>query len=1098
MPISCAKQGLGASGFGWWGFGYGTTVYGSAIPPGGDLPHAELYDLYCIGPCTGLEYLPSYNEVTLSPLEQTRIDDELGAYVFESGMTSGADEAYLQISHNTPNSFTLQMEFMFLSLPEHPVTEVGDADAYIMVSSLQGTGVCIRFSKLGIEYGVCPEGAFTMIPESLGWVVEGERYILRIVMDHTNNAVWVYLTDEAVFATTGHILRAVLHTEQPDSCPVALQDETCLAIFGTESDPVSVALRVLCLSSSLLVPALRPVAIVSRDQAIRFCSIAKLDGTASFDPNEDGGIDAYHWRLVDGPSKSSWVLDGYSGSTYQDDPATGWTDKFYSSAFSGAAPWPLVEGDVLNIDGELYDVLTSGIDGYGTYAQITRSILPDNLVNRPFKLLKQDGLSGADSAIATFYPDVLGFFKFDLTVFNSALLSLPASTVVSALANSMPRGVVPDLSFFWGYLSDFWGLVEGREIFTTMWSALAQVVASELLYLWQIEYSKSLRDIQRTLVRRWLYYDPLISFGTTDLTRVGSLPVDEGYIWGIRGEPVDNTPGLDTYTYKCEEDLLAAGVLPGDLLVVGSDTYRVLRVVSDPSDAGINRRAVCTTTLPLTAGSTWAIYRLSDGYDLNVWSQLVDVGDDVAVEIVDISTDESTYVMTKVAGLHADVPTKLALHPAPFLSYVDTTKYTLKLVGVVRRRYIPIDPLVVDVPFLQAVVNTPAEEEVLRRNLDFFLESARGVPCIRFDTGVWVHRQDDGSTALDTTPPTRLWAEYTYLDNRAAIEANFGLAVDFSLDDLAALPSSVDYLGAVRGLWYAHLNAPTLYNARVGAQILLGLPFAEEEGVIEELRTDPWYPEGRFLIRDKNEQAIVRSYTYPVALPIEINPSTNAAYKTGDTVYQFAPLVGGVEVVDWVKEPLWWRPYAKQGSLTELHKFFRFLVRVDAEAFNLPAVLFAREFIHRIKPTYTLPLLVVHRDIEDSGEIDVQADPPRFTISFHIYDTPRSGINRATMFDQPNDGPFTDGVLIPQLMQNTFDTEDPLVDGYDWAFDVITPGDEAFALLMQTTTGGFEFDGIWYFDEPVYTDSDLTLEHVWTFDEDDLLETTWYVGRQLC
>lgn len=37
-----------------------------------------------------------------------------------------------------------------------------------------------------------------------------------------------------------------------------------------------------------------------------------------------------------------------------------------------------------------------------------------------------------------------------------------------------------------------------------------QVIGAELLHLWEVDYGKSLKDIQRTVARRWLHYDLLL------------------------------------------------------------------------------------------------------------------------------------------------------------------------------------------------------------------------------------------------------------------------------------------------------------------------------------------------------------------------------------------------------------------------------------------------------------------------------------------------------------------------------------------------------------------------------------------------------------
>ncbi|MDV7402570.1 hypothetical protein RZS08_64710, partial [Arthrospira platensis SPKY1] len=75
----------------------------------------------------------------------------------------------------------------------------------------------------------------------------------------------------------------------------------------------------------------------------------------------------------------------------------------------------------------------------------------------------------------------------------------------------------------------------------------------------------------------------------------------------------------------------------------------------------------------------------------------------------------------------------------------------------------------------------------------------------------------------DDYPPVGLWAEVTFFDNRPAIESNFGIPIGFTLENLASLANNgVDYLSAVRGLWYTYFNGPRVELLRIGTQILLG------------------------------------------------------------------------------------------------------------------------------------------------------------------------------------------------------------------------------------------------------------------------------------
>lgn len=117
-----------------------------------------------------------------------------------------------------------------------------------------------------------------------------------------------------------------------------------------------------------------------------------------------------------------------------------------------------------------------------------------------------------DSSIVSFAPDVTGHYKISLVVNDGSLDSEPAYAEIDTRVILIPnhRGLVPDASFIWRYLSDFWNKVEGRRKFDVFWSACIQILASEQLKLYQYDYNKSIRDIQKLLQRRWLSYEPYL------------------------------------------------------------------------------------------------------------------------------------------------------------------------------------------------------------------------------------------------------------------------------------------------------------------------------------------------------------------------------------------------------------------------------------------------------------------------------------------------------------------------------------------------------------------------------------------------------------
>lgn len=947
-----------------WGTGpWGTTPWGGQDPSiGGPLPTTAEFDIYCFGPCGPMSGILTHPEVTIvETATQFSIDMTTLDLVAESGGAASTNDGQLYLATTVPSKFTYEFTAFFRSLPANFGSLVTD-HIFFGVSDASGPVVGLFFSGVGIAYTgsvhvasgtLSVDGPLQVLPNSAGLIDEGDYFTIRIACDGDSGVVYIYVTRTSELSTVGHQLRFIMPALRASDMAVSPIDQTMISVRGTAAAPSVVSLDNMCLGTGLLIPNIVPSADAGSDQAIQRCSIAQLDGSRSFDP--EGAPLTYQWRLIDAPLTSQYFFHGLDGTTRPQMVPTGFTDRFYSAELGTLnGTDPLTSGEVIAIGSSVYIVDTVGTDGFGFYVRIQDFSLPDNLSNVGFKYLRQRGISGPDQEKPTFYPDVAGLYRFELVVFDGGLFSEPSFVVLNVTESPVARGVTPDIGFVWDYLSDFWRLVEDGERIETLWSGVAQVAAAELLTLWQIDYSKSLRDIQRSFQRRWLHYDFLMQEsdpeGTTFRTLAGGLLTGSG-------------TAINPRSYKVDVSLDSLGIQEGDYLVLDGVGYRIARVIDDPGDTERFQRLSLLDEVPIPASTSWTIPGQVKSTTLDFNAGLVTVGDHASVEIVETAMGTITTVSVPILGISSVLPGTLAIDPSGLLAYLAApSSYSVFFKSVLRRKYLPLDPLVLDIPYLQEKIHAKDDTEVLRRNVDYFIESFRGAPCLRFVVGddpapdVWQHLE----------PPARMWAEVTYLDNRPTIEANFGIPAGFTLDDLAALPTHVDYLSSVRGLWYAYFNGPTLFNLKAGTQILLGLPYAEETGTIEEIRTDFSATQGRILVRDAGTRAIVRSYTYPVKLGLETNPDTGQAYKVGDTVAQFAPLVTGVEIHDSVKTPTWFRGYLEQGVFYEIEKFFKFLVRVDSTAFNLAALLFVQTFVRRIKPTYTFPLFVVLEQIGDT------------------------------------------------------------------------------------------------------------------------------------
>jgi len=1093
-----------------------------------------------------------------------------------SGLTFPLVDAKVLANFNVPQSFTVEWVAKLQDLP-NDFTDIVNNHIFFGCFDAAGPLVGLFFSKIGIGYTGSvsfPGGdlqldtTFQVIPGSSAWVTDSEYLVIRAAADLTLGFVYLYVTPLSDLATTGQQLRAILPIIPYTAAAVPPVDQSIVSVRGTAGRQSCAFLDSWCLGSSLIIPNLAPVANAGSDISVRNCSIIQLDGSQSFDP--EGISVTYLWRLIDAPLDSETAVEGSDGATFPLAAPTGFTDKFHSTEIGTLDALDAIDvgtgGDVVMWGGVGYTAIAKGIDGNGFYLQIDQEVLPEPTSGQYFKLLRQRGISSPTAVNPTFFPDGSGFYRFDLVVGDGVLFSFDSQVIVNVLESPLPRGCTPNLSFIFNYLSDFWNLVEGRERLEVFWSALAQAAATELYTLWQIEYSKSHRDIQRTFNRRWLHYDAILGEPLPELTTMRAIfggvtssffasagvssvhgttlvisspvlvsdvtiqvfaldPVTADklaaelasklqaeadsrftttvledsatdlavrinapfpftvsststiplFTAGAEGRPpFGSGVGVGTRTYRVDRSLEGLGVQEDDFLLLDRVAYRIARVIDGPSDTYTYQRVVLKDDIPTVPSGTWVISGWVQSELLDFYNGLVDEGDYADFEVVDASSDNAPNFSTNeiastlVLGVNEVRTSRVAVDFWPIGGQLADTSLNVRLARILRRHYVPVHEDVVDVPILQELIVVEDDEASLRRNVDFFIEPVRNGRAIRFSSGV---AGDAGDVWEGARPPDRLWAEYTYFDNAETIEANFGIPVDLTIDQLAELPDTVDYLSAVRGLWFAFFNGPSVANIRKGLQILLGLPFAERKGTIEEIRTDFSSANGRMLLRDFERTEIVRVYRWPAVLELETNPATNLAYAVGDIVEEFAPLVKGAEVLDYINDPTWFQGILNQGIFFEVEKYHRFMVRVDSAAFNLSALLFAKGFVLKIKPTYTFPIIAVQRKIDDTEISTTDLVTTHGTL--HLSDTVCDGYNGASLhYDQPR--PAGGG------WRNQFDSDtDPdnpaptpyTAENVDWAFDkgYLCPVQELVTTQCETFGSPFTvlYDSVFAYDTPI-------------------------------
>jgi len=195
---------------------------------------------------------------------------------------------------------------------------------------------------------------------------------------------------------------------------------------------------------------------------------------------------------------------------------------------------------------------------------------------------------------------------------------------------------------------------------------------------------------------------------------------------------------------------------------------------------------------------------------------------------------------------------------------------------------------------------------------------------------------------------------------------------------------------------------------------------------------------------------------------------TGVAYAVGDTVAQFAPLVAGAEVTDYVKDPTWFAGILNQGVFYEVQKFHTFLVRVSSDAFSLSSLLLTREFILRVKPVYTYPLFVVQLS-EQVDEISV-TDETTLAGTLNLEEGLCGGwLGAAPIFDDPRaagGGPRSE--FDNDADPGTTPTFPTALVPVPWGFDKdwLCPADTAEAIISEVFAIDFVpmFDSVFVLD----------------------------------
>lgn len=446
-------------------------------------------------------------------------------------------------------------------------------------------------------------------------------------------------------------------------------------------------------------------------------------------------------------------------------------------------------------------------------------------------------------------------------------------------------------------------------------------------------------------------------------------------------------------TYYVEgADLLAAGVKRGDLLVLNNgESFRVDRVLDNVLDPAPNQRVLLFESTPADTASTWAIPSRIESAEVDYERAGVYPGDLAKTEIYTESTGE-VAVTSSIVVAQKDMQLAVNLGMEVYAALLADKE--VRFIGVKRRKALTLPDDVISVPMLQELIAERLNPVRYREHIDYVLEpfyrdtGGRPIPMLQFADRVFIDP--------DIEPPDVLWAETTLFDNEGHVEDLFGRLVGFLRDDAATFPADFNYVSGVAGLLYAQQRGPNLFAMSVGAQILLGQPFAEVAGYVEEIRANYSPTQGRILLRDADgntptESDTVRAYYYTLNPSdsgpysgLAVNPETDQPWQEGELVPQFSALGAGIEIDDIYTKPRWWKTYVGGGTMYEVEKFHRFACTFDLSLVDIANLSLLFALITRIKPTYTRMMLVGAKGVAD--DIDIE-DTVGLTMSLLPYDS---------------------------------------------------------------------------------------------------------------
>lgn len=904
---------------------------------------------------------------------------------------------------NIGYTYTVEIDLVFNQLPD----SFDDPDASrlgLLIYTDEDNSSGLLFSDQGIAWANFEDGDLKLIDGSQGIITPGTPYRIRLVADAREGVIRVFITS---YLELPHGQKFRFSTTIFGQ---AQMDQVRLEMIGAGAEVQLVEWKA---DYEPKAPSLPPEAQVVAPKVARFGEYVLLDGSASTSPSGDL---TYLWQLISAPMGSRYVRNGVG---YTQD-VSGLPSVEFDLYTHDVFPDDTAPGDIVLYRQSSSVIDPSSFDARGLiddqHFKASRPIFPKNTDVVPWTILHQAVIDDPQAKITFATPDVPGLWVFRLTVVDPATGYSSSEDVVVEVETSMLLSGRPfDLSFIWRMIGSQWGLVEDREKIQAVWEALGFGLSGLLLYLWEVNSSKSLATIPRYFARKWwrisTFLDAAllgeVTHQTVSLPRFsvefpsGTVPVNNGHLTVIvDGQQTTIQFDSPTVTLQQFADLVN-GAWPNLCTVRGTrlmfqskDVHFVIRHESVGQVLGFSEDAY----------SYWQFdAETLDNPDPDEAKRriLVASGPDGFVDSLGelkglwVAVDFDLYQVIDVDGDHL-----LLDRPLP-----SAGTYTVTVADTVDQLVMDFDRLeIVDddvLGFLRGDSQVLEEWPIVGKRTSklMILPTARAlngdyrrlhglykrdhielytdvvsVPSIQdevespdtvYHEGVdyRVTVDDQGRSWLDfidgrAETAEGWWAEFVYIKADQTIYDNFGSLVDLEPQDVQ--PN--DYLSAVTGMFYLSFKVPAIRWIEVGVNILAGLPVVERQGKIIFIDREWTADYGRILVAHGTS---VRTYLYPRSVGIATNPRTGRAYDVGDEVDEWDVLANGVMITDGHG----WGSIFGLSWIQEVHSY---LVEVDANLISPRIVGKLLAYLKRVTPIWVKPYLAALRSLEDS--IDLQSD----------------------------------------------------------------------------------------------------------------------------